>query len=47
MHKIEHNTSPALIDLGNAVVQTKGLAQVGQPDTLQGQRFPIPGLAND
>jgi len=44
MRKIIKNT---LIDLGNAVAQTKGLAQQGTPDTFQGQKYPIPGLTKD
>ena len=35
------------IDLGNALTQTKGLAQQGRPDTVQGQKFAIPGLSQD
>jgi hypothetical protein len=46
MRKTEKTTA-SLIDLGNALTQTKGLAQEGRPDTVQGQKFAIPGLARD
>jgi len=46
MRKIEKTTA-SLIDLGNALTQTKGLAQQGRPDTVQGQKFAIPGLTQD
>jgi hypothetical protein len=36
-----------LIDLGDAVAQTKGLAQMGAPDSVQGQKYHLTSLAGD
>lgn len=50
MHKnIDNQPSPAaaIIDLGDAVVQTKGSVLQGNPDTATGQKFHIMGLSAD
>jgi len=50
MHRITENETvrtSALIDLGDAVVQTKGLAQMGSPDSVQGQKYHLNGLTAD